>query len=121
MGLTLPAAISRKLDGVPLLGLASLAAPRVQLSGDSLRIRWTALGTGKPEKVKVWLTTTSRFKNGGTDMYLLLGTVPLAWQGFNISRAKVLSIFVKIVLEGEHNTVNRWLMPPGSYPTPTGE
>jgi hypothetical protein len=121
LGLALPAATSRELDGVPLLGPVSLAAPRVQLAGDSLRIRWTALGTGKPEKVKVWLTTTNHFKDGGTDSYALLGTVALARQGLEISRAKVPSTFYKIVLEGEHNTVNRWIMPPGSRPGPVGQ
>ena len=51
MGLALPMATRGELDGVPLLGAVSLAAPRVQLAGDSRRIRWTALGMGKPEKV----------------------------------------------------------------------
>ena len=120
MGLVLPVATSRELDGVPLLGPVSLAAPQVQLVGDSLRIRWTALGAGKSEKVKVWLTTTNHFKDGGTDSYALLGTVPLAQQGLKISRAKMPSTFYKIVLEGEHNTVNRWAMPPGSRSAPTG-
>ena len=121
MRLTLPVATSRELDGVPLIGPVSLAAPRVQPAGDSLRIRWTAIGTGKPEKVKVWLTTTNHFKDGAADLYSLLGTVPLTRQGLEISRANVPSAFYKIVLEGEHNTVNCWVVPPGSHPAPAGQ
>jgi len=110
MRLTLPATTQRELDGVPLIGAVSVAAPQVQLAGDSLRISWKALGTGKPEKVKVWLATTNNFKQGGTDTYTLLGTVPLAQQSLRVSRGKQPATFYKVILEGEHNTVNRWLL-----------
>ena len=109
--LPLPLATQRELDGVPLIGPVSLAMPQVQLVDDSLRISWTALATGPPEKVKVWLATTNQFKEGGPDAYTLLATVPLAQQSLRISRARYPSEFYKIVLEGEHNTVNRWLQP----------
>ncbi len=111
MHLDLPVATRRELDGVPLLGPVSLAAPRVQPAGDSLRINWTSMGTARPEKVKVWLTTTNNFQQGGTDVYTLLGTVPLAQQGLTISRQGRPSSFCKIVLEGKHNMVSRWVMP----------
>lgn len=118
MQLPLPAATQRELDGVPLLGPVSLAAPRVGLAGDSLRINWTALA-GQPEKVRVWATTTNNFKTGGPDAYTLLGTVPLACQHLRISHRAYPATFCKIVLEGEHNTVNGWLMPAGP-PAPGG-
>lgn len=118
MQLPLPTATSRELDGVPLLGAVSLAEPRVQLVGDSLRISWTSFGGKKPEKVKVWLTTTNNFPQGGTDAYTLLGTVPLSQQALRISRKNASSTFCKVVLEGEHNTVSRWLLPE-QQPTPT--
>jgi hypothetical protein len=110
MRLTLPATTSRELDGVPLTGPVSLAAPQVQLDGDKLRVNWKALGTGKAEKVKVWLATTNNFKQGGTDTYTLVGTVPLAQQTLSINRSDKPATFYKVVLEGEHNTVNRWLV-----------
>lgn len=75
-----------------------------------------ALG-GKTEKVKVWATATNNYKTGGTDTYTLLGTVPLGRQRAAFSRVAYPAAFYKIVLEGAHNTVNRWLMPPGP-PTP---
>ncbi len=118
MQVPLPTAAQRELDGVPLLGAVSLAAPRVAPAGDSLRISWTALGT-KPEKVNAWATATNNFKTGGVDNYFLLGTVPLARQCLAISRKAYPAAFYKIVLEGEHNTVNCWLMPAGP-PAPGG-
>lgn len=112
MQLPLPEATQRELDGVPLIGPVSLAQPTVAATSDSLRLRWTALGT-KPEKVKIWAATTNHFKTGGADQYQLLGTVPLARQHLALSRAAYPAAFYKIVLEGEHNTVNCWLMPAG--------
>ncbi|MFD1875470.1 alkaline phosphatase family protein [Hymenobacter bucti] len=113
MQLPLPEATQRELDGVPLIGPVSVAQPKVAATPDSLRLTWTALGT-KPEKVKVWATTTNQFKTGGPDTYRLLATVPLARQHLALDRKKVAPAgyeIVKIVLEGEHNTVNCWLMP----------
>jgi len=116
MQLPLPQATQRELDGVPLLGPVSLAAPQLAAASDSLRLRWTALGS-KTEKVKIWATPTNKFKTGGVDEYVLLGTVPLARQRAAFSRAAYPAEFYKIVLEGERNTVNTWLMPAGP-PTP---
>lgn len=117
MQLPLPQATQRELDGVPLIGPVSLAQPRVAAGSDSLRLSWTALGT-KTEKVKVWLTPTNNFKTGSPDQYRLLATVPLARQRLAFSRAAYPEAFYKIVLEGEHNTLNCWLMPAGP-PSPS--
>ena len=111
--LPLPTAAARELDGVPLLGPVSVAEPRVWLAGDSLRVSWAALGSaGPPEKVKVWLTTTNNFQQGGIDSYTLLGTAPLTRQALSVAKSRFpTATRYKIVLEGEHNTVNRWLTP----------
>lgn len=108
MQLPLPQTTQRELDGVPLIGPVSLAEPQARITGDSLRISWKALGT-KPEKVKVWLAATNNFATGGQDSYTLLGTVPLGRQALSVSRKQYPAEFYKLVLEGEHNTVNRWL------------
>ncbi|TDN40574.1 alkaline phosphatase family protein [Hymenobacter sp. UV11] len=118
MRLALPPATERELDGVPLLGPVSLAAPQVVAGPDSLRISWTAL-VSQPTTVKVWATTTNHFKTGGPDDYVLLATVPLARQRLALSRAAYPAPYYKIVLEGTHNTVNTWLIPAGP-PPPSG-
>ena len=118
MRLPLPPATQRELDGVPLLGPVSVAAPQLAAASDSLRLHWAALG-GAVERVKIWATPTNKFKTGGVDEYVLLGTVPLARQRAAFSRTAYPAAFYKIVLEGEHNTVNTWLMPAGP-PAPAG-
>ncbi len=113
MQLPLSEDTQRELDGVPLIGPVSLAQPVATATPDSLRLRWTALST-RPEKVKVWVATTNNFKTGGPDQYRLLATVPLARQRLAISRQQAgLANYeiVKLVLEGEQNTVNYWLLP----------
>ncbi|MBO2011311.1 alkaline phosphatase family protein [Hymenobacter negativus] len=112
MQLPLPQATQRELDGVPLIGPVSLMQPKVWATPDSLHLSWTALAS-KPEKVKIWATTTNNFKTGGVDKYVLLGTMPLARQRAAFSRSAYPAPFYKIVLEGEHNTLNSWLMPTG--------
>ena len=116
MQLPLPPATRRELDGVPLIGPVSLANPQLAASSDSLRLSWTALGR-PAEKVRILATPTDNYKTGGLDAYVLLGTVPLGRQRAAFSRAAYPAPFYKIVLEGEHNTLNRWLMPAGP-PTP---
>ncbi|MGI4884112.1 MAG: alkaline phosphatase family protein [Janthinobacterium lividum] len=118
MQVLLPAAARRELDGVPLLGPVSVAAPRVRAAPDSLRISWTALGPPS-EPVQVWATATNHFKTGGVDAYVLLGTVPAGRQRLAVSRPAYPAAFYKVVLEGAHNTANGWLMPPGP-PAPGG-
>lgn len=114
----LPVAAQRELDGVPLLGPVSVAAPRVRAAPDSLRISWTALGP-RSEPVKVWATATNRAQTGGADEYVLLGTVPMGRQRLAVGRPAYPAAFYKVVLEGAHNTANGWLMPPGP-PAPGG-
>ena len=118
MQVPLPPATQRELDGVPLLGPVSVAAPRVAADADSLRISWAALAA-EPEKVRVWATPTNNFKTGGPDDYVLLGTVPAARQRLAVSRLAYPAGFYKIVVEGQYNTVNTWLMPAGP-PAPGG-
>ncbi|UJR16547.1 hypothetical protein I4U23_003447 [Adineta vaga] len=103
-----PLESEREFDGVPLIGQVSLARPNVQLSGNALTVQWKMIdNTGN---IKVWLTTTNMFKNGSRDDYKLLGTVPIINQSavFNISEYR--SNFYKIVLEGEYNMVNKWII-----------
>lgn len=111
-------ATQRELDGVPLIGPVSLAEPQVVATPDSLIISWQALAA-RPEKVSLSATVTNHFKAGGSDTYVPLGTVPLARQRLALSRLAYPAPFYKIVLTGEHNTVNRWLMP-AVPPTPEG-
>jgi hypothetical protein len=59
--------------------------------------------------VKIWLSTTNNFKEGKEDDYKLVAEVPLAKEAYSFEIEENSSIY-KIVLEGNHNMVNRWVI-----------
>jgi predicted AlkP superfamily pyrophosphatase or phosphodiesterase len=107
LNIRMPTAVSREVDGVPLIGEVSLARPAVQVLGDTLAITWRAFqSTGK---VKIWLTTSNAFAAGGKDVYRLVAEVPLADEHAVAVVKRASSEPCKIVLEGPVNTVNAWV------------
>ncbi|MNL80804.1 hypothetical protein D3C87_2077400 [compost metagenome] len=60
--------------------------------------------------MKIWLTTTNQFEKGGRDLYYLMNEVDIANEKAEIDISKYPSGFFKIVLEGEYNSVNRWIV-----------
>ncbi|CAF0939700.1 unnamed protein product [Didymodactylos carnosus] len=107
MNFTIPVESAKELDGVPLIGQISLIKPQANLNGDILNITWKVLDYAG--NVKIWLSTTNLFKNGMTDDYQLVGTIPIKKEMALINIKVYPSKFYKIVLEGEHNMVNTWV------------
>jgi hypothetical protein len=102
-----PAALRlRELDGLPLLGELSVGDLRVNYFQDQLDISWKALGA--KEDLKVYISATNEFKKGGEDNYKLVGTVSSQKQSLLIPVKDLPAGFYKVVVEGRHNSVNRW-------------
>lgn len=97
-----------EMDGVALIQPISVAKPTAVLDKDSLQISWKAVE--KKGKVEIWLSTTNHFEEGGTDHYELIATVPTTQESFQIDVSKKQSPFYKIVIEGQKNSVNRWVL-----------
>lgn len=111
LNLTLPTENRYELDGIPFIGEVSLAEPAARLIHDQLRVEWTPLQASG--KVKVLLSPTNHFETAGKgDQYQNLGTFELSSGKAVISLSPELqeSRFFKIVIEAEHNTVNRWII-----------
>jgi len=108
MGIPVPEATRRELDGIPLLGEVAIAQPEVHRLKGHLDISWIPLK--QDGEVKVWLTTTNNKKTGGEDHYRLMGSFPLRSKHALISVNDLPSPFYKVVLETSENTVNRWVM-----------
>ncbi|CAF3976103.1 unnamed protein product [Rotaria sp. Silwood1] len=111
LGISIPLKLARELDGVPLIGNISLAEPEVNLLGNRIEFRWKAFDHAG--NVTIWLSTTNAFKNGTTDHYHLIETVPLDKKTAMIDIQNYPSNFYKIVLAGRHNMVNTWIFRPG--------
>ncbi len=101
--------LEKELDGVPLVGEVSLSDPTVVLSEDkrSLEIGWIAWSDDGNVRIKV--SPTNNFGDGGVDDYELLGEVAISDEFATVDVGEMPSDFYKIVLEGPHNMVNRWI------------
>jgi predicted AlkP superfamily pyrophosphatase or phosphodiesterase len=108
MEVNIPLDIAREVDGVPLIGKLSLVEPSVELETQQATIKW--LAGNKKGKVKIWMATTNNFKTGGKDEYQFLKEVPSGSQQAVIDLKNFPSSFYKIVLEGENNSINRWIV-----------
>jgi len=108
MKINIPADIAREVDGIPLIGKLSVVEPSVNFTKQQMTINWKA--ANKNEKVRIWMATTNKFKTGGKDDYQLLKEVPAGSQQTTIDLKDLPSPFYKIYLEGENNSVNRWII-----------
>jgi len=109
LNVTIPVNTAREVDGVPLIGKVAVANAVVNYIQGSIDIKWQPLqDTGN---VKIWVTTTNEFKNGGTDTYKLLAEVPVKKGHALVDVQQLPAEMYKIVLETSENTINRWLKP----------
>ncbi|MDB5249083.1 MAG: nucleotide pyrophosphatase [Segetibacter sp.] len=97
-----------EIDGTPLAGPISVAELKTNLIQSHIDISWKAMQPNG--KVKVWLATTNDFKTGKQDSYSLMTEVPVINEHALIDVSKLKSSFYKVVLEGENNVMNKWLM-----------
>jgi predicted AlkP superfamily pyrophosphatase or phosphodiesterase len=110
LGLSIPRENQMEIDGTPLTGKLSVYSPVIGYENNRLDIKWKS--QDKDGNIKIWLTTTNNFKNGGKDAYKLLAEVPASQQSAILGVSSFHSNFYKIVLEGPFNTVNRWIIVP---------
>jgi hypothetical protein len=108
MGIIIPKDAAWEIDGVPLTGNLSVVQPCVDYKKDQAIIRWKAMD--EKGKLKIWVATTNHFKTGGKDEYRLLKDVLLKSEQAIIDVKNFPSAFYKIVLQGENNTVNYWIV-----------
>ena len=110
LGLAIPRDNQMEIDGTPLIGKLSVYSPVIRYDNNRLDIKWKS--QDKDGNIKIWLSTTNNFKNGGKDAYKLLAEVPASQQSAILGVSSFHSNFYKIVLEGPFNTVNRWVLVP---------
>ncbi|HRQ50304.1 MAG TPA: alkaline phosphatase family protein [Agriterribacter sp.] len=108
LNISIPRERFMEIDGIPLTGKLYATTADMSLLDNKLRITWKALE--KKGNVKIWLSTTNHFKEGGKDEYTLQATVPLAKQEAIIDVSKLPSSFYKAVIETPGNMLNRWVV-----------
>ncbi|MCE7042781.1 alkaline phosphatase family protein [Dyadobacter sp. CY312] len=108
LDVTIPKEQAFELDGVSLTGKISVDQPEIKKEGNKIYLTWNALT--KDEKVKIWLSTTNHFEKGERDLYLLMDDVPVENRKAELDVSKLPPGFFKVVIEGKHNSVNRWIV-----------
>ncbi|MEQ9375860.1 MAG: alkaline phosphatase family protein [Imperialibacter sp.] len=96
-----------ELDGVPMVGKVSVAQPGAVMDGNKLKVSWKAID--REGDVKILLATTNNFEMGESDTYTEIGSVKAGKEAFEIDLKKYPSDFYKVVIEGKHNSVGRWV------------
>ena len=97
-----------EIDGVSITGKISIINPIVKKTNGKVNLSWKTLN--QEGKVKIWLSTTNYFKDGGRDRYFLMDEVPVVNEKAEIDISKYPSGFFKIVLEAKYNNLNRWIV-----------
>lgn len=105
---TFPKEQAFEVDGTPLTGKLSLIDATIKKEGSKIQLTWKAME--KEDRVKVWLTTTNHFEQGGHDLYLLMDEVPVGNEQVVIDVSKLPSKLYKVVLEGKYNVQNKWVV-----------
>jgi hypothetical protein len=110
LGLQIPRTQLMEIDGVPLQGTISATDAQATIENGKLNITWKA-ATAKGD-ARIWVATTNLFKEGKEDSYKLMATVKVANEKAVIDVSALPADFYKIVIEGKHNSLNRWVMMP---------
>jgi predicted AlkP superfamily pyrophosphatase or phosphodiesterase len=97
-----------EIDGIPLIGQVSVAAPNLNVFQNTMDISWQ--NYNEEGNVKIWLATTNDFKEGGQDKYILLKEVPVSQNHTVVDISNYPSSFYKVVIEGKYNSVNKWFI-----------
>lgn len=111
MNIKVPVEQLREMDGTPLIGAVSVAAPQVNYVQGMLDVSWKALD--KQGVAKIWVAATNNFKDSKPDDYKLLAQVPVSAQHALLSVKGLPSAFYKVCIEAPGNTVNRWFIVAG--------
>jgi predicted AlkP superfamily pyrophosphatase or phosphodiesterase len=97
-----------EVDGVSLTGKISILDPVVKKENGKINVSWKAVT--KEGNVKVWLSTTNHFEEGGRDLYYLMDEIPAGNERAILDISKLPAGFYKIVLEAKYNNLNRWIV-----------
>ncbi|WPU93362.1 alkaline phosphatase family protein [Mucilaginibacter sabulilitoris] len=108
LNVKVPAAQRREMDGISLIGAVSVAEPQANFVQGALDVSWKALDANG--KVKIWVAAANNFKEGKPDDYKLLAEVPTGNEHVLLDVKSIPSKFYKVCIEGQFNTVNRWVI-----------
>jgi len=108
LGIPIPEKQAWELDGTSLIGPISIAGLTSNYIQGSIDLSWKVLDS--KGLVKIYVSPTNHFYDGGEDMYTMKMEVPVAQGHALIPLEGMPSGFYKVVLQAPYNTLNRWVI-----------
>jgi hypothetical protein len=109
MGINIPLAAKRELDGISLLKKVDVIDLTGVLQGNSLQLSWKNISTTST-KAKVLISDKNDFEEGGSDTYTEVAEVMLSDESIKIPMKQPIGKFYKVILEAPNNTINTWIL-----------
>lgn len=107
MGFEVPLEVRREQDGISLIGKTEIRDLRLSQYDKKVILRWKAESKSAP--VKIYVAKANDYKTTGSEYWTLLGEVKAGEERFEADLNSIgESDFYKFVVEGEHDTLNRW-------------
>jgi hypothetical protein len=109
MGISIPDAVEKELDGVPFIGDADFSDLKAEKKDGRIFLRWKSLTRNADATAEVFVTATNKYKEGGEDVYRSVGQVRIGDQDYSFD-APSKNTFCKILLKGPHHYLNVWVI-----------
>ena len=109
LGMEVPEQVRRERDGVPFIGKPGISDLWVGVYDREVILRWKASRPG--EAVSVYASPANEYKTSGKENWIHLGDLKAGAEEFRYNLDKIgQSDFYKFVVEGERESINRWLV-----------
>ena len=109
MGIPIPDAIKKEIDGVPFIGEADFSNLRAERKDGKIFLRWKNLSEDTGATAEVLVSDTNNSKEGRDDVYRRVGQVRISDEEYSFEPASK-SAFYKVLLKGPHHYLNVWVM-----------
>ena len=107
LGVNIPDHQKIEMDGVTLNRPVSAYDPKSSFSAGRINLEWKVL---EPKgQVRISVSTTNDYMEGGTDEYQFMKMVPVKNGKAMLDVTSMPSSFYKIILQFPENTLNRWV------------
>lgn len=107
LGFEIPRDVLWEQDGISFIGKVDIMEMDILPYDNSVDLNWECLD-GKA-MVKVWAAAYNKFREGGKDEWIEVGSVPAKAETYRVDLTSLPeSKFYKFVLETPNTTLNRW-------------
>jgi predicted AlkP superfamily pyrophosphatase or phosphodiesterase len=106
LGIVVPDAVTKELDGVPFTGVIDLSHLQAVKQGNKVVLTWRNRSPDKDNILNISASSTNHFKAGASDDFKSVGMVLANTEKFEFNSTEN---FLKVVLNGTYQTTTVWV------------